>query len=77
MNQNERIGELKLIHQDENGSLWTTVTVQEYMNFDRDPNYVPPKISKFKKWRTKTAKSFWYKLHSVAEDHGACDNYCC
>lgn len=55
--------------------VWITVTLQEYMNSERDPNYVPPKITKFKKWRTKTAEKFWYKLHRVAEEHGACDGY--
>lgn len=55
--------------------VWTTVTLQEYMHFENDPDYVPPKITKFKRWRTQTAEKFWRKLHRMAEEHGACNGY--
>lgn len=70
------IGQIKSIVQSDTGELWTTVTLTEYMRFEHDPDYVPPKISKFKKWRTETAKTFWTKVHKMAENHGAdCDRY--
>lgn len=71
------LGAIKSVVQSETGELWATVTLNEYMNFERDPDYVPPKITKFKRWRTQTAEKFWYKLHRMADDHGACDARCC
>lgn len=68
------LGTIKSVVKSDTGELWATVTLQEYMHFPTD--YVPPKISKFKRWREESAKTFWTKLHKLAEDHGAeCDRY--
>lgn len=69
------LGTIKSVVQSETGELWTTVTLNEYMR--ASGNYVPPKVSKFKRWRERKAEAFWYKLHRMADDHGACDARCC
>ena len=70
------IGHVKSVVQSENGDLWTTVMLQEYLNPDRIAPIVLPKVSKFKRWRKKIAKNFWNKIHQMAENHGAdCDRY--
>jgi hypothetical protein len=72
----QSLGKIKSIVQSDTGELWTTITLNEYMKYGPDFNYVPPKISKFKRWRTEIAKTFWTKVHKMAENHGAdCDRY--
>lgn len=73
----QSLGKIKSVVQSETGELWATVTLTEYGRFEPDLNYVPPKVSKFKRWRERRAEAFWYKLHRMADDHGACDARCC
>lgn len=74
MTDSQALGTIKSVIKSETGELWTTVTIQEYMHLEK--NYAPSKIIKFKKWRENIAKSFWNKLHKLAENHGAdCDRY--
>ena len=72
-----QIGHFKQVIKTESGELWTFVSMNEYMNYKPDPDFVPPKISRFKRWREKKAMAFWYKVHRLADDRGACDARCC
>jgi hypothetical protein len=73
----EPIAQIKSVIKSDNGELWASYTMREYMNFEKDPNYVAPKISRYKHWREKKIMAFWYKVHRMADDHGACDVRCC
>ena len=72
-----KIGEIKSVIKTDSGELYTVVYANEYMSFEPDPNWVAPKVSKFKRWRETKAMSFWYKAHRMADDRGACDARCC
>jgi hypothetical protein len=62
---------IKQVIKTDQGVMYTIV----YDTDEPDPIYVPKHINRFKKWREKTAEKFWYKLHGMAEDHGACNGY--
>ena len=35
----------------------------------------PDTRNRYQKWRDKTVRKFWGKMHAIVEKHHACDNY--
>lgn len=73
----EPIGQIKSVIKSDNGELWASYTMMEYINFEKNLNYETSKISRYKRWREKKIMAFWHKIHRMADNHNACDARCC